>query len=165
MQPEPEFAARCLSMSGCTSPALRPLLTAARGSPSRCPYPQPPALPPTHLVLNTSPLHSVLPPTHLVLNTHTPRPPAVPEDYIEYFKEHNVKAVVRLNKKMYEASRFTEAGVRHHEMYFPDGTCPSEQILLRFLDTAEREPGALAVSGVASSVVGRGRKREGGRRG
>ena len=74
--------------------------------------------------------------------------PAVPEDYIEYFKEHNVKAVVRLNKKMYEAARFSEAGVRHHEMYFPDGTCPSEQILLRFLDTAEREPGALAVSGL-----------------
>ena len=73
--------------------------------------------------------------------------PAVPEDYIEYFREHNVGAVVRLNKKMYEASRFTQYGVRHHEMYFPDGTCPSEQILLRFLDTAEREPGALAVSG------------------
>jgi hypothetical protein len=85
----------------------------------------------------------------------------VPKDYIEYFKEHNVKAVVRLNKKMYEASRFTEAGVRHHEMYFPDGTCPSEQILLRFLDTAEREPGALAVSGVANSVVGRGRREKG----
>lgn len=28
--------------------------------------------------------------------------PAVPEDYIEYFREHNVTAVVRLNKKMYE---------------------------------------------------------------
>lgn len=37
-------------------------------------------------------------------------------------------------------------GVRHYEMYFPDGTCPSEQILLRFLEVAEREPGALAVS-------------------
>jgi hypothetical protein len=72
---------------------------------------------------------------------------AVPEDYIAYFKEHNVNAVVRLNKRMYESERFTEAGVRHHEMYFPDGTCPSEQILLRFLDVAEREPGALAVSG------------------
>lgn len=34
-----------------------------------------------------------------------PPPPslsAVPEDYIEYFREHNVTAVVRLNKKMYE---------------------------------------------------------------
>ncbi|KAL4426827.1 hypothetical protein ABPG77_006613 [Micractinium sp. CCAP 211/92] len=69
----------------------------------------------------------------------------MPEDYIEYFREHNVTAVVRLNKKMYESSRFTQYGVRHYEMYFPDGTCPSEQILLRFLDIAEREPGALAV--------------------
>jgi cell division cycle 14 len=48
---------------------------------------------------------------------------------------------------MYESSRFTAHGVRHHEMYFPDGTCPSEHILLRFLEVAEREPGALAVSG------------------
>ncbi|KAI7836708.1 hypothetical protein COHA_009484 [Chlorella ohadii] len=69
----------------------------------------------------------------------------MPEDYIEYFREHNVGAVVRLNKKMYESSRFTQYGVRHYEMYFPDGTCPSEQILLRFLEVAEREPGALAV--------------------
>jgi cell division cycle 14 len=70
----------------------------------------------------------------------------VPEDYINYFRQHNVTAVVRLNKRMYESSRFSGHGVRHHEMYFPDGTCPSEQILLRFLDVAEREPGALAVS-------------------
>ena len=26
---------------------------------------------------------------------------------------------VRLNKRMYEASRFTAHGVRHYEMYFP----------------------------------------------
>ncbi|PSC73661.1 dual specificity phosphatase CDC14A isoform X2 [Micractinium conductrix] len=69
----------------------------------------------------------------------------MPEDYIDYFRQHNIKAVVRLNKKMYEASRFTEYGVKHHELYFPDGTCPSEQILLRFLELAERETGALAV--------------------
>lgn len=36
--------------------------------------------------------------------------PTVPEDYIEYFREHNVTAVVRLNKKMYESSRFTQVG-------------------------------------------------------
>ena len=68
-----------------------------------------------------------------------------PEDYIDYFREKGVKAVVRLNKKMYESSRFTANGVRHHDLYFPDGTCPSEPILYRFLDIVEREPGALAV--------------------
>lgn len=132
----------------------------------------------------------------LPLPSPSPPSPTVPEDYIEYFREHNVGAVVRLNKKMYESSRFTQVGaggdacapvaaweaagvgsgeahqsaswrpsstcctaahpslpssthpqygVRHYEMYFPDGTCPSEQILLRFLEVAEREPGALAV--------------------
>ena len=45
-----------------------------------------------------------------------------------------------------QASRFTAHGVRHHEMYFPDGTCPTEPIMYRFLDLVEREPGALAVS-------------------
>lgn len=69
----------------------------------------------------------------------------MPEDYIEYFREHNVTTVLRLNKKMYESERFSQYGIKHLEMYFPDGTCPSEQILLRFLDTAERENGALAI--------------------
>lgn len=122
--------------------------------------------------------------------------PAVPEDYITYFREKGVTAVVRLNKKMYESARwgddnksvhlfwfvpypniyisgctpastlaptpnlhahqrrnnpprrrFTQHGVRHYELYFPDGTCPSEPIMYRFLDTVEREPGALAVGG------------------
>lgn len=68
-----------------------------------------------------------------------------PEDYVGYFKEKGVKAVVRLNKKMYEASRFTENGIKHHDLYFPDGTCPSEPILFHFLDIVEKEPGAIAV--------------------
>ena len=66
---------------------------------------------------------------------------------MSYFRSKGVTTVVRLNKKMYEADRFTAHGVKHHEMYFPDGTCPSEPILYRFLETVEKEPGALAVSG------------------
>lgn len=46
---------------------------------------------------------------------------------------------------MYEAKRFTSGGFQHHELYFPDGSCPSQEILLRFLDLAERTPGALAI--------------------
>jgi len=68
-----------------------------------------------------------------------------PEDYIPYFNETGVSAVIRLNKKMYDAARFTAYGVKHHEMYFPDGTCPTEQIMYRFLELVEKEPGALAV--------------------
>ena len=38
-----------------------------------------------------------------------------------------------------------DAGFRHYEMYFPDGTCPTEAIMRRFLSTVESEPGAVAV--------------------
>lgn len=47
--------------------------------------------------------------------------------------------------QVYEAKRFTSGGFQHHELYFPDGSCPSQEILLRFLDLAERTPGALAI--------------------
>lgn len=68
-----------------------------------------------------------------------------PEDYIEYFREKGVTGVVRLNKKMYEGNRFTAHRVAHHDLYFPDGTCPSEPIMYHFLDIVERSQGALAV--------------------
>lgn len=68
-----------------------------------------------------------------------------PEDYIHYFRKKSVNAVIRLNKKMYEANRFTAHGVQHHDLYFPDGTCPSDGIMRRFLDIVEKEPKALAI--------------------
>lgn len=46
---------------------------------------------------------------------------------------------------MYERKRFLDGGFQHHELYFPDGTCPSQDILLRFLSLAESTPGALAI--------------------
>jgi cell division cycle 14 len=30
-------------------------------------------------------------------------------------------------------------------MYFPDGSCPADSIIQRFLETVEAEPGAIAV--------------------
>eukprot|EP00890_Picochlorum_soloecismus_P005309 jgi/Picsp_1/577/NSC_00574-R1_cell division cycle protein 14 len=68
-----------------------------------------------------------------------------PEDYVDYFKQNNVTSVVRLNKKMYDGARFSSHGINHHDLYFPDGTCPSDMILQRFLQIAENEPGALAI--------------------
>jgi cell division cycle 14 len=49
------------------------------------------------------------------------------------------------HKKVYERERFLASGLRHVELYFPDGSCPSEALLMRFLQLAEQEPGALAV--------------------
>eukprot|EP00877_Chromochloris_zofingiensis_P013433 jgi/Chrzof1/8343/Cz03g06260.t1 len=69
----------------------------------------------------------------------------VPEDYWEVFKKRGITTVVRLNKKVYDRKRFLDGGLRHHELYFPDGSCPSEAILMKFLEIAEHEPGALAI--------------------
>lgn len=62
-----------------------------------------------------------------------------PEDYIETFKRWNVTAVVRLNKKTYDARRFTQHGINHYELYFVDGGIPSDTILKKFLKIWEEE--------------------------
>ncbi|KAI8464247.1 MAG: protein-tyrosine phosphatase-like protein [Monoraphidium minutum] len=69
----------------------------------------------------------------------------VPEDYVDYYRRRRVTAVVRLNKKVYERKRFLDGGLRHHELYFPDGSNPPTELLLRFMELAEQEPGALAI--------------------
>ena len=73
-----------------------------------------------------------------------------PEDYVPLFKTIGVTTVVRLNKKTYDSSvrskqRFARLGIRHYDLYFLDGSVPSEEIIQRFLSIAESEPGALAI--------------------
>eukprot|EP00919_Chromeraceae_sp_WS-2016_P004195 GHVR01010054.1.p1 GENE.GHVR01010054.1~~GHVR01010054.1.p1 ORF type:complete len:449 (+),score=75.09 GHVR01010054.1:56-1402(+) len=68
-----------------------------------------------------------------------------PEDYVPIFKKIGVSTVVRLNKKQYEKQRFTSQGIRHVDLYFLDGSCPSREILHKFLEISEMEQGALAV--------------------
>eukprot|EP00727_Mastigamoeba_balamuthi_P013821 m51a1_g9061 putative dual specificity protein phosphatase cdc14a (402) ;mRNA; f:76882-78759 len=68
-----------------------------------------------------------------------------PEDYIDYFKANNVTAVVRLNKRMYDARRFEKNGIRHFDLIFTDGGIPSMAQVTSFLRIVESEPGAVAV--------------------
>ncbi|XP_051557517.1 cell division cycle 14Aa isoform X1 [Myxocyprinus asiaticus] len=68
-----------------------------------------------------------------------------PEAYFPYFRQHNVTDVVRLNKKIYEGQRFTDAGFEHHDLFFIDGTTPSDLITRRFLHICESAKGAVAV--------------------
>ncbi|KAM4871710.1 dual specificity protein phosphatase CDC14A isoform 1-T1 [Thomomys bottae] len=68
-----------------------------------------------------------------------------PEAYFPYFKKHNVTAIVRLNKKIYEAKRFTDAGFEHYDLFFIDGSTPSDNIVRRFLNICENTTGAIAV--------------------
>lgn len=68
-----------------------------------------------------------------------------PEAYFPYFRKHNVTSIVRLNKKIYDAKRFTDAGFEHHDLFFVDGSTPSDAILQRFLNICESTEGAIAV--------------------
>lgn len=68
-----------------------------------------------------------------------------PEDYWAPFRSFGVTAVVRLNKRLYDRRRFTEGGFRHHEIFFPDGSCPTPQLVERFCSLVEAEPGVVAV--------------------
>lgn len=49
-----------------------------------------------------------------------------PEDYVSLFRSIGVTTVIRLNKKTYEASRFRNLGVNLIDIYFLDGSCPTE---------------------------------------
>ena len=64
-----------------------------------------------------------------------------PEDYAPLFHQIGVTAVVRLNNKTYDAERFTRLGIKHYDLYFLDGSVPSENIIQEFLAIAERERG------------------------
>ncbi|XP_037530363.1 dual specificity protein phosphatase CDC14AB [Nematolebias whitei] len=68
-----------------------------------------------------------------------------PEAYFPYFRKHNVTTVIRLNKKIYDARRFTNAGFEHYDLFFVDGSTPNDIIVRRFLYIGENAAGAVAV--------------------
>lgn len=72
-------------------------------------------------------------------------PAFMPEDYVPLFREAEIGLVVRLNKKQYDRRRFIDHGVKHVDLYFLDGSCPSKEIIAKFLHITESEPGAVAV--------------------
>jgi cell division cycle 14 len=45
-----------------------------------------------------------------------------PEAYFTYFRKRNVTTIVRLNKKIYDAKRFTDANFEHYDLFFSDGS-------------------------------------------
>lgn len=68
-----------------------------------------------------------------------------PEKYAQLFKQIGISAVIRLNHPTYEPIRFTGSGLRHYELYFHDGSCPSSEIVERFIRVVDMENGAVAV--------------------
>ncbi|XP_069043379.1 dual specificity protein phosphatase CDC14B isoform X2 [Lepisosteus oculatus] len=68
-----------------------------------------------------------------------------PEAYFPYFRKHNITTVIRLNKKMYDAKRFTDLGFEHRDLFFVDGSTPSDGIVKKFINICENAEGAIAV--------------------
>jgi len=68
-----------------------------------------------------------------------------PEDYVPIFKKFGVTMVIRLNNKQYDEERFKKNGIKHKDLYFPDGSCPSDEIIAEFIKICEQEKGAIAV--------------------
>ncbi|KAM4575017.1 dual specificity protein phosphatase CDC14AB isoform 2-T2 [Fundulus diaphanus] len=68
-----------------------------------------------------------------------------PEAYFPYFRKQSVTTIVRLNKKIYDGRRFTNAGFDHYDLFFVDGSTPGDVIVQRFLHVCEAARGAVAV--------------------
>lgn len=70
------------------------------------------------------------------------------QNCLDYFERQNVKLVVRLNNPLYDAQLFRERGINHVELYFDDGTNPTDDIVRKFIDMADEvieEGGVVAV--------------------
>lgn len=59
------------------------------------------------------------------------------EDYVPIFRRLGVTCVIRFNKKCYDRRRFTEGGIKHHDLFYEDGGNPTEDIWKRFLCICE----------------------------
>lgn len=72
-------------------------------------------------------------------------PTLTPTDYVPIFKMYEVSTVIRLNKKCYDKRDFTNAGIYHYDLFFVDGTTPSQQIVDKFIHICETHPNTIAV--------------------
>ncbi len=61
-----------------------------------------------------------------------------PKDYVPIFKKLNVSMVIRLNNKTYDANSFIKESIKHHDLYFTDGTAPNMEIVEKFLEIVEK---------------------------
>eukprot|EP00945_MAST-04E_sp_MAST-4E-sp1_P003209 g3209.t1 len=65
-------------------------------------------------------------------------------DYAELFGRLGIKTVVRLNTPCYDRVTFLNAGIKHYDLFFKDGTVPSMPIMNDFFRISEtKEPVAI----------------------
>jgi cell division cycle 14 len=56
-----------------------------------------------------------------------------PAEIAPVFHSLRITTIVRLNNKTYDETPFLECGFGFVEMFFPDGTCPPDEIVADFL--------------------------------
>ncbi|KAK7696639.1 hypothetical protein QCA50_001297 [Cerrena zonata] len=59
------------------------------------------------------------------------------QNCLDYFEKKNVKLVVRLNNPLYDRQLFLDRNINHAELYFDDGTNPTDEIVRKFIDMAD----------------------------
>jgi cell division cycle 14 len=69
---------------------------------------------------------------------------------VDIFRKWNVTKVVRLNDEKYDRQRFVTSGVSHQDLFFLDGSTPSDEIVSNFIDSCDKHfnthgSGAIAV--------------------
>lgn len=62
---------------------------------------------------------------------------STPKELIPIFRERGITRIVRLCQRFYDEKLFVNAGFKHTELYFLDGSVPPNDILNKFLDIIE----------------------------
>lgn len=77
------------------------------------------------------------------------------QNCLDYFETKGVKLVVRLNNPLYDSQAFTDRGIHHEELYFDDGTNPTDEIVRKFIDMADAviESGGVVAVHVSGTVT------------
>lgn len=82
------------------------------------------------------------------------------EAYIREFRTFHVAALVRACECSYSTDRITAAGIKVHDMAFPDGDPPPEDVINRWLDlcdlTFAKASGAPAAGAAGAAAAGGG---------
>ncbi|CAI5441488.1 unnamed protein product [Caenorhabditis angaria] len=68
-----------------------------------------------------------------------------PSLYFEYFRARGISTIVRLNAKNYDANKFIRAGFDHVDLFFVDGSTPSDEIVEKFIKIVDNAKGGVAV--------------------
>jgi cell division cycle 14 len=74
---------------------------------------------------------------------------------LDYFEQRNIKLVVRLNNELYDRQMFVDRSIDHVELYFDDGTNPTDEIVRKFIDMADEviEGGGVVAVHVSHSLA------------